>query len=114
MEISRTRLNVVKIGIIVATLATALIHLYLAVTTTGDMMTTIMFTLNFLAYTGLLAAYFLPIPFFQRMHGLVRYALLALAVVTILLWALMGMRIPIAYVDKAFEVLLVVLLLLDK
>lgn len=116
MEITRTRsrVSIIKIGIVILTLATALIHLYLAVTTVGDILTTVMFSLNFLAYVTLLAAYFLPFPFLRRYHTLVRYALMALAVVTIVLWLIMGMRIPLAYVDKSAEVLLVVLLLLDR
>lgn len=45
-----------------------------------------LFLLNGLGYLGLLAAYFLPIPFFQQKHELVRWALIIYAIVTIVAW----------------------------
>jgi hypothetical protein len=54
-----------------------------------------LFILNGLGYLGLLGAYFLPIPFFQRLHGLVRWVLFGYVVVTILAWVVIwvGMNV---------------------
>ncbi len=45
-----------------------------------------LFILNGLGYLGLLGAYFLPIPFFQQRHELVRKVIMGYAVITILAW----------------------------
>lgn len=45
-----------------------------------------LFILNGLGYLGLLGAYFLPIPFFQQKHNLVRQGLIAFAIITIAAW----------------------------
>jgi hypothetical protein len=47
-----------------------------------------LFLLNGLGYLGLLAAFFLPIPFLQQRHELVRWAYIGYAIVTILAWLL--------------------------
>ena len=46
-----------------------------------------LFILNGLGYLGLLGAYFLPIPFFQQKHELVRKILIGYAILTIAAWA---------------------------
>ena len=45
-----------------------------------------LFILNGLGYLGLLGAYFLPIPFFQQKHELVRKVLIGYAILTIAAW----------------------------
>ena len=45
-----------------------------------------LFILNGLGYLGLLGAYFLPIPFFQQRHELVRRGYMLFAIVTIAAW----------------------------
>lgn len=45
-----------------------------------------LFLLNGLGYLGLLAAYFLPIPFFQQRHELVRRGIILYAIITIVAW----------------------------
>jgi hypothetical protein len=45
-----------------------------------------LFILNGLGYLGLIAAYFLPIPFFQQRHELVRRAFIVYAIITIVAW----------------------------
>lgn len=45
-----------------------------------------LFLLNGLGYLGLLGAYFLPIPFFQKNHEWVRRGLMLFAAVTIVAW----------------------------
>jgi hypothetical protein len=74
-------------GILIATLATAVLHAAAAFDKilfpeSPDPL----FLLNSLGYLGLLGAYFLPIPFFQQRHNLVRQALMVFAVVTIVAW----------------------------
>jgi hypothetical protein len=45
---------------------------------------------------------------------LVRYALIAYTALTVILWVIGGSRIPIAYIDKAIEVVLIVLLWIES
>ena len=59
----------------------------------------------------------LPLPFARNHRKLVRYAFIAYTIVTILLWVALGMANPvpyIGYIDKAIEVLLVILLFLER
>ena len=100
-------------GIILFTLATAILHITL--------FPDIMFTLNGLGYLGLLGAYFLPISFFQQRHNLVWWALVGYTALTILLWIIMGEKnfsastsSMIGYYAKAAELLLLGFLLADK
>jgi hypothetical protein len=117
MEESRSQSTGVRTGIILLALATAGIHLFLALRAAPDMMTLIPFTLNFLGYVTLLAALYLPLPFARTHRRLVRYAFIAYTILTILLWVVLGMANPVAYIgyiDKAIEVLLVILLFMER
>lgn len=96
----------VRAGIIVLTLATALIHLQLNFPDP-------VFIMNGLGYLTLLAALYLPIPRLSRYRNFTRWALIGFTALTIFLWILFGARIPIGYIDKAIEIALIVLLLLD-
>jgi hypothetical protein len=111
------QLSFKHIGIIVSTLATALLHL--------SLFTHLGFTdpifLNGFGFLGLLGAYFLPIPFFQEKHKLVWWALVGYTVLTIVLWVILGDKnfVPgttsaIGYYAKAAEVILLVFLWSDK
>ncbi len=71
------------------------------------------FILNGLGYLTLLAALYLPIPRVARYRNTVRWVLIGFTALTIFLWILLGARTPIGYIDKAIEVALIVLLLLD-
>jgi hypothetical protein len=93
------------------TLVTAFVHMYLSVLM-GHF--SLMFTLNALGYLALLAALFLPLPLVSQYRPLIRILFILYTLVTIFGWVFMGSRIPIAYVDKAAEVILVVLLWLDR
>ena len=103
----RAQLDPLQVGIILLTLITAVIHLSLV-------FPSILFILNGLGYLALLGALFLPIPQLTGYRALVRWALVGYAALTIVLWILMGSRIPIAYVAKVDEVILIVLLWLDS
>ena len=76
-----------QIGIIILTLITALLHLAAAfdkeLFPEGP---DPLFILNGLGYLGLLGAYFLPIPFFQQRHELVRRGFILFAIITIAAW----------------------------
>lgn len=74
-------------GIILAALVTAVLHILAALDKQlfpegADPL----FLLNGLGYLGLLGAYFLPIPFFQQKHELVRKGFMLFAIITILAW----------------------------
>jgi hypothetical protein len=75
-------LNIKHYGIILAGLIAAFFHLVL--------FPDIVFTLNGLGYIGLLAAYFLPIPFFQQRHKMVWWGLAGYTLLTVILWVIMG------------------------
>jgi hypothetical protein len=107
MNQAKVQIGSLQIGIIVLTLATALIHLTLVFPST-------LFILNGLGYLALLAALFLPIPQLSGYRTQVRWALMAYALLTIVLWVVMGSRIPLAYVTKVIEVVLIVLLWVDS
>ena len=105
------------VGIFVLTLATAVIHLYLALTAIGSMgfnFGVMLFILNGLGYLGLLAVLQLPIRQLARFRSAARWALIAFAALTIVLFFLMApVYMIIGYVDKAIEVALIALLLAD-
>jgi hypothetical protein len=103
-------------GIILAGLATAVLHLSLYPTLGLDPI-----FLNGFGYLALLAAYFLPIPFLEQRRDLVWWALVGYTVLTIVLWVIMGDKNFVAgtssatgYYAKAAEVILLVFLWLDR
>jgi hypothetical protein len=95
-----------RVGIVLLTLATALIHLQLAFPDPA-------FILNGLGYLTLLAALYLPVPRVAPCRSTVRWVLIGYAALTIFLWILLGARTPIGYIDKAIEIALILLLLLE-
>ena len=99
------------------TVATAGIHLYLAlsaIATMGFNFGVMLFILNGLGYLGLLAVLQLPIRQLARFRSAARWALIAFAALTIVLFFLMApVYMIIGYVDKAIEVALIALLLAD-
>lgn len=96
----------IRIGIILLTLATAIIHLTLAFPDA-------VFILNGLGYLALLAALYLPVPQLAGYRSLARWVLVGYTALTIFLWVLFGMRTPIGYIDKLIEVALISLLLIE-
>ena len=103
-------------GIILSTLATALLHLSLYPKLGFDPI-----FLNGFGYLALLGAYFLPIPFLQQQHKLVWWALFGYTVLTIILWVVLGDKqfvagtsSAIGYYAKAAEVILLAFLWSDK
>ena len=99
------KLSGIQIGIIITTLITAGVHASLLFPDT-------LFLLNAASYLILLVAYFLPV--LGRYHNLVRWAFILYTILTIILWVIMGSRIPLAYVTKVDEIVLIILLFLDR
>lgn len=112
MQDQRIEIGGLQIGIIVLTLATAVIHGIVLNMLLPEI--SIPFTLNGLGYIGLLALYFLPVPLARDNRNLIRWAFMAFTAVTILAWVFIGERSLLGYADKAIEVLLLVLLWLDR
>jgi hypothetical protein len=95
---------VLRAAIVGLTLATAAIHASLGGT---------MFLLNAIGYTAFALAIVLPGPF-GRTRWLVRYGLIAFTAVTIGGWLAFGARFDLAYLDKAIEVALIGLVLIES
>ena len=93
-----------RIAIVALTLATAQIH-----ATLGG----VMFTLNAIGYATLAAAMVMPGPI-GRIRWLTRYALIGFTATTIVGWLAFGARFDLAYIDKAIEVALIGLLLIES
>jgi len=97
-----------RLGIVGLTLATALIHIVLAVP-----LTIVPFYLNGLGYIALLTALMLPqLEVYRRP---IRWLLMGYTCLTILLWLVFGQPYTaIGYLDKALELALLGLLWLDQ
>ena len=113
------KLNAISIGIILATVITAIIHLALAPVLLRDpafQALGFLFILNGLGYLTLLVAFFLPQPFFRRYHNLVRWLLAGFAAATIFGWLVLNRDFsdPLGVISKLSEVILIVLLVLDR
>lgn len=122
---ARPRLAGLQWTIIVLTVATALIHIGLGLTFLANGGG--LFVLNGIGYLGLLALLYWPAAFLDRYRAWIRWLFIAYTAVTIVAWLFTGLGSPvagmpivlsdtktlIAYVDKALEVALIVLLWLD-
>lgn len=101
-------------AIVGLTVATALIHIVLGIMSGGTFL--IIFLLNGLGYLALLAAlYFLPQ--FAAQRSMVRWALLAFTAVTFILYFAFNASNPwnpMGLVDKAIELILIILLWQEK
>jgi len=115
-ETAMSRFTPKQLGIIVLTAVTALIHLFLGFSSLGDGFFGILFLLNGLGYLALLAGLFF-IPQLAGQRPLIRWALLAFTAVTFVLyfvfnwpdvWGVVGI------ITKAVELVLIILLLLDR
>ena len=96
----------IRIGVVVLTLITAIVHLSL-------LFPDPVFILNGLGYLTLLAALYLPIPRLVSHRRLVRWTLIGYAMLTILGWVAIGERTLLGYSTTADEVALIVLLLIE-
>lgn len=107
MTSSSTSANAaLRIGIVVLTVITALVHLSLNFPDP-------VFILNGLGYLTLLAALYLPIAQVAPYRSLVRWVLIGYTTLTVILWLAIGLRTPTGYLTTLDEVVLILLLLLD-
>jgi hypothetical protein len=101
----------------VLTLATAIIHIFLALSAIpyyGLNFGVSLFILNGLGYLGLLAVLGLPIPRSVRFQSATRWVLVAYAALTVVIWVIMAPVYDfIGYTDKAIEIVLIALLLAE-
>jgi hypothetical protein len=93
-----------RMGIVGLTLGTAYIH-----STLGGLL----FTLNALGYLVAAVAMVIPLALAVRFRWVVRLGLIGYAATTIVGWAIQGPYFSTAYIAKAIEVALIVLLAID-
>lgn len=105
-ENTQSRFGMVQVAIVVLALATALVHIWLAIPETM-----VAFYLNGAGYIALVIALYLPL--LSRWKRLARILLIGYTLLTIVLWLLIGEQNLLAYADKLVEVLLVILLVLE-
>ena len=101
---------VLRLGIIVLTVVTAMVHLYLGFSSGLPP-----FVLNGLGYLALLAALYLPIPHLTPYRNIARWVLVGYTTLTIVLWLVItgGASTTIGYTDKVVELLLIILLVTE-
>jgi hypothetical protein len=108
MFASRTTLRasdvVIRFAIVGLALATGYIH-----STLGGLL----FTLNALGYATAALAMIVPLALAVRFRWVVRLGLIGYALTTILGWAIQGPYYQTAYIAKAIEVALIVLVAVD-
>jgi hypothetical protein len=95
---------VIRAAIVALALATGYIH-----STLGGLL----FTLNAVGYAVAAAAMIVPLALAVRFRWVVRLGLMGYAVTTILGWAIQGPYYETAYIAKAIEVALIVLVAID-
>ena len=100
----RTSDVVVRAAIVALVLGTAYIH-----STLGGLL----FTLNSIGYVVAAVAMVIPLALAVRFRWIVRVGLIGYAATAILGWAIMGPYYSTAYVAKAIEVALIVLVAID-
>jgi hypothetical protein len=106
MSSSTSTDTLLRIGIIVLTLGTALIHFSLNFPDPG-------FILAGLGYLALLASLYLPVPYVTRYRPVVPWIFIGYTALVIFLWILLGERTAIGYTDKIIEIALILLLLIE-
>ena len=108
MFASRTTLRtsdvVIRLAIVGLALATGYIH-----STLGGLL----FTLNAVGYAAAALAMIVPLALAVRFRWVVRLGLIGYALTTILGWAIQGPYYQTAYIAKAIEVALIVLVAVD-
>lgn len=93
-----------RAAIVGLTLATASIH-----ATLGGLL----FTFNAIGYVVLATAMVAPVPIASRLRPIVRLLLAGYAATTIVGWAIQGPFYATAYIAKAIELALIILLAID-
>jgi len=107
MKTTQAQLKPIDFAIILLAAITAIIHLSLSFPDP-------MFILNGLGFLALTAALYLPLPFVKDHKPLVRYVFMGYCLLTAALWAVMGMRILIGYTATSIEIILPILLWINR
>ncbi|CAN5654816.1 hypothetical protein BH24ACT22_BH24ACT22_06770 [soil metagenome] len=116
---NQTSIGPTQIGVAILALVTAGVHLYLFLIEgflgTGEMLPIYQFLFvgNFFAYVTLTAALLLPIVPLTRVRSIVRTLLIAVAVASIASYFHVGVLDLLGNLDKAVEVLLIMLVTAD-
>lgn len=100
-------------GIIALAIATGLIHLVALGIPSGE----ILFILNGLGYLALVAAIYLPLGFLAGYRSLARWVLIGYTALTFVLYFVMNwpdVWNPLGIITKVIEVVLIVLLWMDR
>jgi hypothetical protein len=105
---SRTALRPVDVAIRAAIVALVLTTAYIHSTLGG-----LLFTLNALGYVTAAVAMVIPLARAVRFRWFIRLGLIGYAATAIVAWAIMGPYFSTAYIAKAVEVSLIVLLAID-
>ena len=108
------QLTPMQIAIVLLTVATAIIHIVLAIPSPAPM--NIIFFLNGLGYLALVAGLYL-VPQLDNMHTVIRWVLVGYAAVTIILFFVFNAETgygPLGLITKAIEVVLIILLIMDS
>jgi hypothetical protein len=108
MFASRTALRPADVAIRVAIVALALTTGYIHYTLGG-----LLFTLNALGYLTAAVAIVIPLALAVRFRWFIRLGLMGYAATAIVMWAIQGPYYSTAYIAKAVEVALIVLLAID-
>jgi hypothetical protein len=108
MFASRTALRPADVAIRVAIVALALTTGYIHYTLGG-----LLFTLNALGYLTAAVAIAIPLALAVRFRWVIRLGLMGYAATAIVMWAIQGPYYTTAYIAKAVEVTLIVLLAID-
>lgn len=115
------RLGALQLVIIALVVATAAVHFYLAFVVMPGLTGSVdpLFLLNGLGYLALVAALYLPLEFLNRWRPLIRWLLIGFTALTVLAWFVLTQfagteRTTLGYVDKAIELVLIVLLYLES
>lgn len=105
----------IQLGIIVLTLATAILHFSLVPPFPNPFAFPfpLVYILNGLGYLVLLGALYLPIPRIEGHRNVTRILLIAYTALTIVLWIFFAARTAEGYIDKLIEVALIILLAVE-
>jgi hypothetical protein len=107
-------IDLLTLGIVVLTVATALIHLILGITLGPPSLRLfpLLFYLNAIGYLVLVTALYVPrlLPF----QHIVRWVLILYTALTFALWFILAPHRDLdGYIDKAIEIALIILLVID-
>ena len=113
MATSQMKLGWVQFGIMITTVITAVIHLYLGITLPSTL-----FILNGIGYLVLLLGLFVQVSLAQQNRSLIRWVLMGFTAVTIVAWLAIGDKSwpsgALGYITKLDEIILLALLWMDR